>query len=537
MRRTTLTLLIRPLLALGATISASTALAQSAPPAAPGGPPPPGAAPSTFPETPLGRLGRDLVAAVNSGDSATITRFVSAHVGTDVLRGHTADVKARMLTKAYTQSGGLEVERVRMFGEALRILTRARNGRRWLGLELEPAANDSTRIAMIGLFPMDNGGMRLPPAPWASGRLGDDQIAAVIREKVRQAADSDKFSGTVLVAHGDRVLVNEVHGFADQARHRPNTRETLFGTTSVGKMFTGVAIAQLVERGLLRFDDTLANVLPAYPNRDAARRITIRQLLSHTAGVPEPFLSPRFGTSREDATHQELLATFAGASLDMTPGARFQYSNGNFATLAAIIEKVSGQRYEEYLRQHVWGPAGMRHVQHPAWTDTPDHAVDYARFTDVDPLGLEPRRPSTGRAKPHRGELRGFGGGAYTAEDLFRFARALRTGKLLRPDLRDSVTTGKVEIGEGAPVKYAFGFYEQRMHDTRVVGHPGSNPDTGEDADVEMVWDGEWTVVVLSNYDAPAGIELSMPIVDMLADQTVLANGAAPRTPADHGSK
>ena len=125
--------------------------------------------------------------------------------------------------------------------------------------------------------------------------------------------------------------------------------------------------------------------------------------------------------------------------------------------------------------------------------------------------------------QPVKAELRAFGGGAYTAEDLFRFARALRTAKLVRRDLTDTITTGKVDIGEGAPVTYGFGFYEQKMEGSRIVGHPGSNPDTGHDADVEMVWDGEWTVVVLSNYDAPAGMQMEAPILALLAQQTALA--------------
>ena len=76
----------------------------------------------------------------------------------------------------------------------------------------------------------------------------------------------------------------------------------------------------------------------------------------------------------------------------------------------------------------------------------------------------------------------------------------------------------------GAPLRYALGFYEQRIDGARIVGHPGSNPDTGGDADVEMLWDGEWTVVVLSNYDAPAGMELSGAIVRLLAGQRALAD-------------
>jgi CubicO group peptidase (beta-lactamase class C family) len=478
---------------------------------------------ASLPDSPLGRLGLALVSAVNSGDSATINRFVSDHVGVDE-RSRSSSTMARMLVTLHEQSGGLDIERARMADAALRIMTHARNGRRWLGIQLDPAVNDTTRIGNMMLLPMDDPGPRYPPKPWATTALSDEQVATLIRDHVRQAADSDHFSGVVLVAHGDRILAHEVYGFADQGAQRRNTRATRFATASVGKMFTSVAIAQLVERGLLRFDDTVAKILPEYPNREAANRITVRQLLTHTAGVPEPFWSSRFGAASPRATQLELLATFADAPLEMEPGSAFRYSNGNYATLGAIIEKLSGERYEDYLRRHVWGPAGMTRVEHPAWTLTADEALGYARFAELDPLGVDPRKPDTVRnGAPVQAELRGFGGGAFTAEDLFRFARALRTGKLVRREMADTLTTGRVDIGEDAPVTYGFGFSVQQMDDQRVVGHPGSNPDTGHDADVEMVGDGEWTVVVLSNYDAPAGMQMEWPILSLLAQQSSLA--------------
>jgi CubicO group peptidase (beta-lactamase class C family) len=515
MRRLLLIVMLSIASLAGPTVRVVSGQAQPAPPAMP--------TPGALPDTPLGRLGAALLGAVNDGDSATIARFVAEHVGVDE-RSRSSATMARMLVTLHVQSGGLNVERARMADAALRIMTHARNGRRWLGIQLDPMVNDTSRIGNIMLLPMDDPGPRFPPKPWTTTAVSDEQVATLIRDHVRAAADSDKFSGVVLVAHGDRIVAEEVYGYADRAAGRRNTAKTTFATTSVGKMFTSVAIAQLVERGLLRFDDTLSKVLPEYPNREAAKRITIRQLLTHTAGVPEPFWSARFGAAPGNATHAELLATFADAPLEMEPGSAFRYSNGNYLTLGAIIEKLSGERYESYLRRHVWKPAGMKQMKHPAWTLTPDEALGYARFAELDPLGVDARRPETVRhPQPVKAELRAFGGGAYTAEDLFRFARALRTAKLVRRDLTDTITTGKVDIGEGAPVTYGFGFYEQKMEGSRIVGHPGSNPDTGHDADVEMVWDGEWTVVVLSNYDAPAGMQMEAPILALLAQQTALA--------------
>jgi len=482
---------------------------------------------ATLPDTPLGRLGQRLVEVVNAGDSAAVGRFVDAHLAGSAMPDGDPGTRRRTLVALHAQSGGLDVERARMAGPALRVFARARRAPRLVGLELVPAPGDTTRLAEIGVHPMDPARMGAPPAPWAAGPLTDDSVAAVVRRRVRQAADSDEFSGVVLVAHGDRVLVHEAVGFADRERRLPNTHATKFYTTSVGKMFTGVAVAQLVRAGRLAFDDTLARVLPDYPNRDAARRTTIRQLLTHTAGAPEPFLAARFGAVPAGAPHDAILATFADAPPAFAPGTRHEYSNGNYAALAAVVERLSGVRYEDYLRRHVWAPAGMRHVAAPVRAGAPDLAVAYARFRDRDPLGLEPRTAAALPGLARLGVLRGFGGGAYAAEDLFRFARALRTGRLLGPALTDSLVAGRVDAGVGGPVRYGFGVYEQRVAGgVRVVGHPGSNPNTGWDADVEMVWDADWTVVVLSNYDAPAGLALARPIVELVARQP--AGHAAP---------
>jgi CubicO group peptidase (beta-lactamase class C family) len=276
-------------------------------------------------------------------------------------------------------------------------------------------------------------------------------------------------------------------------------------------MFTSVAIAQLVAQGKLSWDDTLANVLPNYPNREAAKTITIRQLLTHTAGVPDVFLSKKFDLAKHYASHEAMLPDFADAPLSANHAKSFDYSNGNFAVLAAVIEHLSGLRYDEYLARNVFAPAGMTQP------DVPD-AVGYARFSEFDPLGVDPRRPESvrgGGVGVTKSRPLGFGGGSYTADDLYRFARALRTGKLVPQAIADSITTGEVSMG--GPAKYALGFFDRPMNGRRVVGHSGSNPDTGHDADLEMLWDDGWTVVVLSNYDAPAGMMVEMPILDLIA--------------------
>ena len=486
---------------------------------APAGAPRPAA---TLPDSPLGRLAQRFLDVVDAGDSATVTAFVSEHLGRDV-RGRSSAQMAGMIRKLHAQSGGLRVERAMMAGSAVRMFTRAKSAEKMLGIELEPVVGDSTRIAGVTIAQMDEASMSGPPKPWAEGALDDQRIADVIRAKVKEAADADRFSGAVLVARGDRVLVLDNHGFADAAAKRPITPSTPFATYSMGKMFTSVAIAQLVASGKLGWDDTLAKVLPSYPNGEAAQKVTIRQLLTHTAGIPDVFLSKRFSTSKRYASHGAMLPDFADAPLNPNHGKSFDYSNGNFVVLAAVVERLSGLSYDEYLARNIFTPAGMTLPKEKS-------AIGYARFTELDPLGVEPRRPETvrGAGKSATPSVAyGFGGGAYTAQDLYRFARALRTGKLVPQAIADSIVKGEVTMG--GRTKYALGFFDRAMNGKRVVGHSGSNPDTGHDADLQIAWDDEWTVVVLSNYDAPAGMMLSMPILELIPRSSTTGAGDVKR--------
>lgn len=491
---------------------------------APGGPP--SAPPAVFPDSPLGRLGRTLLELVNAGDSAAIARFVTDRVDQDP-RGRSPAAIAGMLRALHVRSGGLVLEGVQPMGGTLRVFTRARAVDRVLGIELEGAPGRADRLASIALHPMDPAMMQRP-VPLEAASLDDAAIAAAVRAHVRRAGADDRFAGVVLVARGDRVLVHEAVGMADAARGVPNTTATRFPIFSVGKLFTGVAVAQLAAAGRLALDSSLAAALPAYPNREAAARVTLRQLLTHTAGLPEPFHSPRFHGAARDASHAALLATFADAPLEQEPGSGFRYGNGNYVALAAVVERVSGRSFAEYLDEHVWRAAGVTRAVNAAG-DTAT-AVGYGRFTTRDPLALDPLTAAPGDDAGTRQPARGFGGGAYTAEELFRVARALRAGRLLPAAWVDSMATGRVALAPGMPVRYGFGLYDREMGGARIVGHPGSNSDTGYDADVQMVWDGEWTVVVLANRDAPAGMRVEMPILLLLARQT--AEGRAATAPA-----
>ncbi len=500
-----------------------SAPAQEAPRGAGGGGNRPEGA-ATIPDSPVGRAAHALLDAINGSDEKAIARFCETTLSSELFHGGgtgwTPERYAAMFQRLRAQSGGLEPVRVLQdANEAhLAVVFRTKTGDHMVGLEFVESPKEAGRLSLIEPHPFKGAGNR--PLPWPEGKLDESGITKAIEEHVRKVVERDLCSGVVLVAKGDRVLLHRAYGMADREHSAPNTLSTRFNIASIGKMFTAVAIGQLVEQGKLRFDDRLADVLPDYPNKEAARRLTIHHLLTHTSGLGDPFASARRDPKASYNTPWENIALFADQPLAFEPGAKHDYSNGNYAVLGAVIEKLSGQKYHEYISEHVFRTAGMRAADPEAYEVLP-WAIGYTHLPERDPLGIEPRSPAetSSEAPPAPGQTGGFGGDYLTAEDLFRFLRALKGHRLLSAEMTETLTQGKVDVMPGVPVRYGYGFYEHIMDGTRVRGHSGGGGNSGIGGDAELIWDKDYTVIVLENHDLDEVRPLSMSITFFLSKQ------------------
>ena len=305
---------------------------------------------------------------------------------------------------------------------------------------------------------------------------------------------NDGFSGAVLVAHDEEILWEAAFGLADQSQDIPNQTDTLFNLGSMNKMFTAVAIMQLVEQGRLSLDDHIVDVWPDYPNAEVAESVTIHQLLTHTSGLGDVFTEEFATDPHRYRSNADFLSLFVDEPLLFQPGEEFSYSNAGFVVLGQIIEQVSGQSYYDYVQQNIFDPSGMVNIgAFEVDAEVPNLAVGH---TTGDFMGNE-----TGVLASNTALLpgRGFaaGGGYSTVEDLFHFRNALLGFDLLSPESTELLLAGKARMGEYT--QYAYGFMDRLVAGQRVVGHTGGCP--GVCSFLYMYPESGYTIVVLSNID------------------------------------
>jgi D-alanyl-D-alanine carboxypeptidase len=316
---------------------------------------------------------------------------------------------------------------------------------------------------------------------------------------------TNAFSGAVLIARADAVRFVGAYGLADRDAGRRNTPQTRFNLGSINKTFTAIAVAQLVQQGRLRLDDTLAKHIPDYPNREAAAKITIQQLLTHRGGIAS-FVRPEFG----DASVAEMTKVVAAEPLLFEPGTRQQYSNGGYVVLGRVVELASGQDYAAYISEHVYGPAGMTDSGFVTKGDASVAKGYFAADADGRPV-MGGRTGMFGFRPPQPGNP--AGGGYSTVTDLFNFARALGGARLLDRRMTDYLTTGTFA---GQP-SFGFALREQMAGPRRFIGNGGGAP--GVNAEFRFEPTGDSIVVVLSNSSPPAATRLLNAILERLANQ------------------
>ena len=275
------------------------------------------------------------------------------------------------------------------------------------------------------------------------------RLDAYVTGLADRLAERDEFAGSLVVLTDDGRRLEASRGMVSAADQTPIGPDTPMFLASAGKMFTAVAILQLVKAGRVELDAPLSRYLPDYPN-EAMAGATIRQLLSHRAGAGEDGVLRRedTGARARVRTIDDYLALNGDRPPDFEPGTKSDYSNYGFILLGAVIERVTGETYPDYVRAHVFEPAGMTEAGYPDRENLGGIPVGLTTFFEAEPALV----PNT-EVLPWRGSA--HGGGVASANDMLRFFAALKGGTLLPPESLELATT------PGETPWYGLGFVAQ----------------------------------------------------------------------------
>lgn len=404
-------------------------------------------APVQAQSTPLGEVLQEWLSAINSGDRTAILGWYDKRLGIP---------DAAFAVDMAEDTCGYDLVRVEsQTAETMSVLLAERcfPALRRLTMEAGPADDEKLRSFVSQPF-----------------ALTPETAAAATAEMTDRLAERDKFAGSLLIVHRGEPTLARSWGTLDKTGNVPISLDTPVFLGSAGKMFTAIAVLQLMEAGRVDLDAPFGKYLTDYPNAEMAR-VTIRQLLQHRGGTGDiGILARDEGANRERArTIDDIIALNGNRAPSFPPGTKDEYSNYGYLLLGAVVERVSGQSYYDYVAENIFEPAGMINAGFPDRDHLQGVAIGYTTF-----FGEEPELVSALEVLPWQGTP--AGGGVASANDLLKFIEALRSGKLLSSQTLEMATTA------GDTPWYGMGFF--------VL--PGENPAWGHGGTSYGMSGGAW---------------------------------------------
>jgi CubicO group peptidase (beta-lactamase class C family) len=351
-------------------------------------------------------------------------------------------------------------------------------------------------VLWVALCALASSQVLVGPGPGAPPKpVNEAELVAQLSKTMDKLAAEDKFSGAVLLAKDGKPIFEKAYGMASKGYGVANRTDTKFNLGSIDKVFTKVAIGQLVQQGkIASVDDKLIKYLPDYPNKEAAEKVTLRQILNMQSGIGD-FFGPQFEKAAKDQyrTISDFLPLFAAEPLQFEPGTKQKYSNGGYIVLGAVIEKLTGKSYYDYVRENIFRPLGMNNTDFSQVDEIVNNrATGYTKRGAVETV--------TWRQNIYTLPARGSsaGGGYSTVDDLLKFANAVGERKILNPAFDP-----EAPVAPGKPFAIMLG-----------LGIAGGSP--GVNGVMEAGMPGGYTMIVLSNYDPPTAEDVATSVREFM---------------------
>jgi len=362
-------------------------------------------------------------------------------------------------------------------------------------------ANASAKVEFADIRLTDDA-----PPGFARPKLPPALFAKAVEERLASEVQANRFSGAVLIAKNKQVLFQHAYGLADREARVPNDLDTQFRFGSMGKMFTIVAIMQLVQDGKIDPAAPIGRYLTDYPNQEVATKVTVANLMTHTGGTGDIF-GPEFDAHKAQLRElKDYVDLYGKRAPEFAPGSRFAYSNYGFILLGRIVEAVSHLSYDAYIQRNIFDVAGMKSTGNlPESTILPHRSAVY--------MGPPDQLRRADDTLPLRGTS--AGGGYSTVGDFNRFADALTSHRLLRAETLRQLLDGGIKTPDEQFMRYDFGGTIAGAG--RFFGHGGGAP--GMNGALYHFLDSGYTVIALANRDPPAADRIASFVVHRLPEK------------------
>lgn len=327
----------------------------------------------------------------------------------------------------------------------------------------------------------------------------NEELKTKIEEYIQAHVKEKGFSGSVLVAKGDNIILKKGYGYANLEHKVENTPETKFFLASVTKQFTTMAVLLLVNEGKIKLDGKINDYLPWY-RKDNGEKITIHQLMNHTSGIPDyTSVEGFFETeSRDPYKPKEFIEKYCMTDLEFEPETDQKYSNSAYFILGAIIEAVSGTTYENYIQENIFNKLGMYHSGYGSNSKIIEH----------DSEGYSKENGELVHAQYLDMTIPYAAGALYsTVEDLYLWDRSLYTNFLLPDKWRDT-------LFHNYKNGFGYGWMNSKIHGHKLIHHSGGIH--GYSTHIARYIDDDIVIITLGNTDFNAAAIINMDIAAIL---------------------
>ncbi|MBI5020729.1 MAG: beta-lactamase family protein [Ignavibacteriales bacterium] len=428
------------------------------------------------------------VEAFNSGEES-MKKYFLENISSKSLKARPIETRLAVYKQLKSDMGSIELKKIEIVSESMVSAVVYTQKKEWFQFLFELDTEMSNKILSIRIEDTDE------PQSSSSAKLSETEALQSIIKYLDEETSKDQFSGVALIAKNGKPIFKRAYGEANKEFNVRNRPDTKFNLGSINKIFTQIAVGQLYEHGRLSFNDPIVKYIPEYPNKTAAEKVTIRHLLDMSSGIGD-FFGEKFDSTPKDRfrTLGDFLSMFANDSLTFEPGTQRQYSNGGYIVLGLIIEKVSGQSYYDYVKEHIFKIAGMPNTDsYETDIPIPNLAEGYTR----DSLNRLWRkniytRPALGSSA---------GGGYSTVEDLLSFVSALEKGILFKEKDTWNILKGE-PVNKDDKKQGGMGIFG---------GAPGIN--SGIETDIGK----GYSAIVMSNYDPPTAMKAMKKIRSFLS--------------------